>query len=31
MITVTLMYSEKNKATLSKYADAVMNSVRAIE
>ena len=27
--TVTLMYTEKNKGTLGKYADAVMNSVRA--
>lgn len=27
--TVTLMYTEKNKETLGKYADAVINSVKA--
>ena len=30
-ISVTFAYSENNKATLSKFVDAVMNSVKAIE
>ena len=29
--TVSFMYTEKNKETLGKYADAVMNSVRVAE
>ena len=30
-ISVTFAYSENNKATLSKFVDAVMDSVKAIE